>query len=130
MSNKRSRMELWVALILAIVFVFSGMAYAQTKAPAKAPEPVKIDLNKATVEQLTKCPGLNPTLAKAIIDYRTKNGPFKKPEDLLKVQNVTKAIMNKLNPKVENNVIFVTPAKAAPVEEDNEEEPSLKPSKC
>jgi|WetSurMetagenome_2_1015567.scaffolds.fasta_scaffold1074655_1 competence protein ComEA len=125
MRNKATAIAFWITL-LATALIFNGMAFGQGKPPAKAP--VKIELNKATPEQLSKCPGLSLALGKAIADYRSKSGPFKTPEGLLKVQGVTKEILNKLNPKVEKEIIYVTPA-ASP-SGDDEEEPSLKPSKC
>jgi competence ComEA-like helix-hairpin-helix protein len=120
MGTRRS-MTLWFILIFAVVFILSGMVNAQTKAPAKPP--AKIDLNKATADQLVSC-GITPTLAKAIVEYRDKSGPFKQPEDLLKVKGMTKELLKQLSPKVEKGEIFLYPS------EEDEEEPSLKPSKC
>ena len=123
----------WGALlILATGFAFHGIASGQVQAPAKPQAKVtqasKIDLNKATLEQLSKCPGLTSTLAKAIVDYREKSGPFKTPEDLLKVKGITRDLLNKLNPKVDKDILYITPASTSP--DEDEEEPSLKPSKC
>jgi len=109
--------------LLAFLFLWGAMILG----PVKAETPTKIDLNKATLEQLTKMPGLTSALAKSIIEYREKSGPFKAPEDLLKVKGVTKEILNKLSPKLEKGILYVTPAVPAP---EDEEEPSLKPSKC
>jgi competence protein ComEA len=120
MGTRRS-MVLGFVLIFAVGFILSGMANAQTKTPAKPP--AKIDLNKATADQLVKC-GITASLAKAIVEYREKSGPFKQPEDLLKVKGMTKEILNKLGAKVEKGEIFLYPS------EEEEEEPSLKPSKC
>jgi competence protein ComEA len=120
MGTRRS-ITLWVVLMFMVGFVISGMVNAQTKTPAKPP--AKIDLNKATPDQLIKC-GISASLAKAIVEYRDKSGPFKQPEDLLKVKGMTKEILNKLSPKVEKGEIFLYPS------EEDEEEPSLKPSKC
>jgi competence protein ComEA len=120
MGTKRS-FTLWFVLIFAVGFVISGMVNAQTKTPAKPP--AKIDLNKANADQLTQC-GISSSLAKAIVEYRDKSGPFKQPEDLLKVKGMTKEILNQLGPKVEKGEIFLYPS------EEDEEEPSLKPSKC
>ena len=39
-------------------------------------------------------------IAKAIVAYREKNGPFKSPEDLLKVPGITDEIFEDLNPVV------------------------------
>jgi competence ComEA-like helix-hairpin-helix protein len=124
MTNNNRIVTVWIAWILAIGFLFIGLAGGQTKPPAK-PQ-AKVDLNKATVEQLSRCPGLTATLAKAIIEYRTKSGAFKTPEDLLKVKGMTKEILNKVSPKAEKDSLYVTPA----VSDDDEDEPSLKPSKC
>ena len=127
MINKRFVIAFWISIISA-AFILGSTVLGQTKPPAKPPAPAKIDLNKATPEQLGKCPGLNASLAKAVVEYRSKSGPFKAPEDLLKVKGVTKEILNKLNPKMEKEILYVTPA--TPSSDEDEEEPSLKPSKC
>jgi competence ComEA-like helix-hairpin-helix protein len=127
MRKKTTAIVFWITL-LSTALIFNGMAIGQGKPPAKVQAPVKIELNKATPEQLSKCPGLTLALGKAIADYRSKSGPFKAPEDLLKVKGITKEILNKLNPKIEKDIIYVTPAASS--SGDDEEEPSLKPSKC
>jgi competence ComEA-like helix-hairpin-helix protein len=120
------------ALTLAMAFAFLGapvgQAQTSSKPQAKAAAPAKIELNKATVVQLSKCPGLTPALAKSIVEYREKSGPFKSTDDLLKVKGMTKDILNKLNPKMEKDSIYITPAPQS--SDEDEEEPSLKPSKC
>jgi competence protein ComEA len=124
--------RIWLAaLTLSLIagFFFSSIATGQTKPPAKSPANIpavaRIDVNKATAEQLSTCPGITPALAKAIVEYRTKSGPFKTPEDLLKVKGITKDILNRIKPKVEKDTVYVMP-----VDPEEEEEPSLKPSKC
>lgn len=47
-----------------------------------------LDLNTATANQLEMLPGIGPTLARNIIDYRQQNGPFTRPEDLLNVAGI------------------------------------------
>jgi competence ComEA-like helix-hairpin-helix protein len=119
-----------IVLFFITGFLFNGMAAEQKKAPAKspagAPAVAKVDLNKATADQLSKCPGITSVLAKAIVEYRMKSGPFKTPEDLLKVKGITKEVFAKAKPKMEKDAIYLVPAAS----EDDEEEPSLKPSKC
>jgi len=44
--------------------------------------PPVVHINSATVEELDMLPGIGPSLAQAIIDYRTENGPFVSLEDL------------------------------------------------
>ena len=61
----------------------------QATTPA-ATEQTKVDINKATVKELTKVKGISPAKAKAIIAYRKKNGDFKSVEDLKNVKGFKK----------------------------------------
>lgn len=54
-----------------------------TAAPAGA-----ININRATQADLEKLPGVGPATAAAIIADRNKNGPFRKPEDLMRVPGI------------------------------------------
>jgi competence protein ComEA len=47
-----------------------------------------IDLNTATPEDLDALPGVGPATAKAIVDHRTQNGPFRSVDDLLDVRGI------------------------------------------
>jgi competence ComEA-like helix-hairpin-helix protein len=47
----------------------------------------KININTATVEQLMVLPGIGPSLAERIIEYRSAK-PFKAVEDLLEVKGI------------------------------------------
>lgn len=48
-----------------------------------------VDINTATWQQLAQLDGMDEDLAKRVVDYRIKNGPFSTPQDLLKVQGMT-----------------------------------------
>jgi len=56
----------------------------------------RIDINTADISELTTLPGIGETRAKDILDYREKNGGFKKPEDLMKVPGIKEGTFNKL----------------------------------
>lgn len=47
-----------------------------------------VDLNRATEAELRALPGIGPRLAAAIVRWREREGPFRRPEDLLRVPGV------------------------------------------
>jgi competence protein ComEA len=47
-----------------------------------------VNINTATLEELEILPGLGPTLALRIIEYRNEHGPFQKPEDICLVNGI------------------------------------------
>lgn len=55
-----------------------------------------IDINTATQAELEAINGIGPAKAKAIIDYRSKNGPFKSLSELDKVKGFGKTTIKKL----------------------------------
>jgi competence protein ComEA len=56
--------------------------------PTLAQERVKININKATVEELSTLRRIGPSYAQRIVDYRKEHGPFQKPEDIMKVRGI------------------------------------------
>ena len=71
-------------LLLIILFVFTGGAYAA------------VNINTASQVELETLQGIGPAKAKAIVEYRKKNGPFKLPDDLEKVNGIGPAIMKRV----------------------------------
>ncbi|WP_343221422.1 MULTISPECIES: helix-hairpin-helix domain-containing protein [Ornithinibacillus] len=51
-------------------------------------ESAKIRINYATVEEIQKLPGIGPSKANAIVEYRDANGYFQQVEDLLSVTGI------------------------------------------
>ena len=56
--------------------------------PADAAPVEKININTASVKELQKLDGVGRGVAQRIVDYREANGPFKRGEDLRKVEGV------------------------------------------
>jgi competence protein ComEA len=66
--------------------------------PTPAPRPTgatgsseagqRININTASVDALVALPGIGPTLAQRIVEYRQANGPFSRPEDIKKVKGI------------------------------------------
>jgi len=55
-----------------------------------------VDLNRADESQLDALPGVGPSTARAIVEHRQKNGPFKCIEDLMKVPGIKESRFNTL----------------------------------
>ncbi|MCR4417576.1 MAG: ComEA family DNA-binding protein [Ignavibacteria bacterium] len=55
-----------------------------------------IDLNKATVEELIKLPGIGENTAMKIIEYRQRFGGFKKIEELMRVERIGQKTFEKI----------------------------------
>jgi competence protein ComEA len=50
-----------------------------------------IDINYATAEELETLPGIGPTLAMRIVQYREEHGPFQTIEDIMNVSGIGQA---------------------------------------
>jgi competence protein ComEA len=67
--------------------LWSVGAQRETK-PAAATTVETVNLNLATAAQIATLPGIGPKTAELIVQYRQKNGPFKKIEEIMNVRGV------------------------------------------
>ena len=63
----------------------------------------KININTADKELLDTLPGIGPTLASRIIEFRQANGPYENMEDLLLVSGIGPATLEEIQPLVSVN---------------------------
>jgi competence protein ComEA len=73
-----------LAFAMAALLALSGTAMAAGKPAPTA----KVNINTATVEQLTTLPGVGPKLAARIVEYRQKSGTFRSTQELMNVKGV------------------------------------------
>jgi competence protein ComEA len=59
-----------------------------------------VNLNTATIDQLTTLPGVGRRTAELILEYRAKTGGFKKIEELMNIKGIGEKTFLKLKPLV------------------------------
>ena len=69
-------------------------------APAKPVSTAVVNLNTASATDLEGLPGIGAKTAARIVEYRQKNGPFKKIEELMNVRGVGEKNFLKLKPQI------------------------------
>jgi competence protein ComEA len=59
-----------------------------------------VNLNTASASQLESLPGIGAKTAQRIVEYRQKNGDFKKVEELMNVKGIGEKTFLKLKPQL------------------------------
>ena len=77
---KRAKKILVLTLALALLGAFSPPLWAQ--------ESQKININVASVEELSQLKKVGPKYAARIVEYREAHGPFKRVEEITNVQGI------------------------------------------
>ena len=78
---------------LAVVLIASLIAGSSTLDAQRATRPpvvstAVVNLNTATAVQIAELPGIGVKTAELIVQYREKNGPFKKIEEIMNVRGI------------------------------------------
>ncbi len=97
----------WIGVLgLAVWCVGAGVAAGADPKPAKAEtapeskahgraEGDKVNINGASRADLMKLDGVTAGVARKIIAYREAHGPFKRTQDLVKVDGVGKEVLER-----------------------------------
>lgn len=89
-----------ILLGIAALFLIVAMPRAAVAQQEAAAAKSTINLNTATLDQLTTLPGVGPKTAERILEYRTKSGGFKKIEELMNVKGIGEKSFLKIKPLV------------------------------
>ena len=98
---------LLMMLAITAMAVLPAAAHQKSQVPASKPSAAvkngdgsiaPVNLNTATQAQLEVLPGIGAKAAQRILEYRQKNGSFKKPEDLMNVKGIGEKAFLKLKP--------------------------------
>lgn len=83
---------LFVVLMFAVLSVPGPALGEQPSRPREASASVtvgdKVNINTADVKDLMTLSGVGRKVAERIVEYRQAHGPFKKPEELRKVEGI------------------------------------------
>ena len=109
---KRYRPQILVS-ILVVAFLSGGAFYAARgteKAPkvvysasledikAESNQPLKVNINSADLDELDELPGVGPSTAQKILDYRESNGLFRTVDELEEVSGIGPKTLEKIKP--------------------------------
>ena len=105
------RTMLSIVVLSCLLCALPSVAVAQSKSAARsAAKPAStaiVNLNTASAIDLEGLPGIGAKTAARIVEFRQKNGPFKKVEELMNVRGVGEKNFLKLKPQ-----LTIAPAKA------------------
>ncbi|MBN1271999.1 MAG: helix-hairpin-helix domain-containing protein [Candidatus Aminicenantes bacterium] len=94
--KKKSKKIFVLGVVLS--FCFSLLSVLPVEAAGGAAQ--KVNINKASLDELQTLPGIGVKIAQRIIDFRDKNGPFKRIEELMKVKGIGEKMFERMKEKL------------------------------
>jgi competence protein ComEA len=82
---KSPRKYLVLSLVIVVIAAFAPTLWSQ---PDQEEGTDKVNINTATAEEIAQLKNIGSAYAMRIVEYRQENGPFEKPEDILKVKGI------------------------------------------
>jgi competence protein ComEA len=78
------------------------------------PTPTRLDLNRASVDELQQLPGIGPVLAQRVVERRAKSGGFRSVDDLRRVKGIGAKRLERVKPLVTVDSSPPSPTRAVP----------------
>ena len=112
-------MRIWIPLTvlgLLVAVLILGKEKPTPTRDEKPPDEEKrlIDINKASAEDFARLPGIGPKLAERIVNFRKKQGPFRRIEDLLAIEGIGYGKWKAIRPYLKLGIARDVPASALP----------------
>ena len=93
-----------LAVLASLIVSAPSTALAAQARPAAAAQKIApgaiVNINTASAAELDALPGIGAKTAARIVEYRQKNGPFKKVEELMNVRGVGEKNFLKLKAQI------------------------------
>jgi len=91
-----------LVIMLSLIMILGSNGFAQKKATAgeDGKSTVMVNVNTAGIQELMKLPRIGEKMAQRIIEFREKNGKFKKIQDLMKVKGIGEKTFKKMEKMV------------------------------
>ena len=81
-----------VCVTLLVIFAFLGPVWGQ--------EAERVNINKASAQELAKLKKVGPKYAVRIVEHRQKYGPFKLTEELMEVPGIGPGTYNRIKDQI------------------------------
>ena len=113
-TRKLARHKPHIIISILVVAILAGGAYYSSRVSESAPKvvystsldeakaeaqtPLLVNINTADAKELDELPGVGPSTAEKIIEYRHRNGSFKSVDELEGVSGIGPKKLEKIKP--------------------------------